>query len=229
MKLQFSLRLLLILFLLSALAASYWAVARQRQVEIDTAIRILHDVPDDTNHFYPPAASLARVVNYLIQMNHDDAKVALGKYAESSPYRDNLQTVSHLLLDPDYHQPPSLSSLTVVDGLVFHQRFRTNEGSVTQSQTWKEMPNIKIFESTIKNARFRQSTIEIPQNPVPTLKGALETMNQYDGEFMLEDFFLSEQIDFDFDKYPHFEAIKNKVFSLRIRLNLESYRYQIVN
>ncbi len=227
MKLQFSLKLLLLLLLASAVAVSLWVDRIERQKQIATAIQILENVPD--NSFLPPLnlqpASLARAVNHLIGMNHSDAVAALEAYAQLASHRDNLETVAHLLLDPVNQKIPTLESMSVVDGVLVQTEFF--EGS----ELGPPNENLNIFDAMLKNARFRDEPIAIADDPIPVFQTVLENTNDIDGTWLLRG--IINEVGYEYNEFGRgcrsYDEFKDKVLTLKVRLNRENYRYEVVD
>lgn len=234
---QFSLKHLLFLLFFSGVAISFGVLHVEREKRITAMMELLDQVPDDepgqTSTFR--SASLAQVVNRIIEMDDSEARETLERYSRLTKWRSNLRTVAHLLVDPSHCDPPTLCRLKVCDGILILNDPRPNMiGSGRNPYCCNE----EFFKSDLRDASFRTNPIEIPENPVPVYRVVLKSMihDDWDGNSQLkrERYFLRQIINEVGLNFSEFESkanslddLKELVFALKIRLNPKNYRYEL--
>jgi hypothetical protein len=194
----------------------------EREKRIKTAIGLLAQVPDNSSELFPQPSSLGRTVNYLIDMNYDDAMTAIRRYAETTKHRNNLETVAHLLLDANQHDIPKLANMRIIDGVLVPTDLLSIAGMDPPNPN-----NVEIFETTIKHSHFRKSPITIAEDPIPIFREMLENIEHFDGLLALRG--LGSEVGIDVRSSKSIEDFNTKLLNMNIRLNHTTSRYEIVD
>ena len=222
MKLQYSVRHLLAIALLACVTAAIWASHLRRERSIENAMALLSQVPQNgALHSYKDPASTARAANYLLSLDRRVANDAIRRFASKFPRRNNLGTLTNLLV-PDAAVTLD-SDIRIKNNLVFTVDF----GPHSEFSLGPE--NIQIFETNIENAQFRSDVILLPADPLPTLNEVLVGAHEYDKLVATRMFLRSAGVDYTSvaTNCKTADDLLQKLSTLSIRLDPETSQYAL--
>ncbi len=196
----------------------------RRERRIERALHLIDAVPDNRYlaDWNTDPTSVVRAANFLLLLNESEARDALSRYARMHSDRNNLGVLSRQLITDS---PVSLSStMRERDGLLFVVEFPPG------SEIGCPNPcNLEIYESVLKNAAFKRSTIDLPSNPVITLKSILSGVGEVDKVFVIRQLVVASGGNFaairEGCRSP--EELIQKLFEIGLQLNHETSTYSI--